>query len=167
MRLFGGIRGHLCIHRIQARHSNSGCHHHMCVVSSVGCSITTRQAMTKLDRIRALCQMVIAFDEDERIPKGPWFVAGDRAEDTTEHRDAGLALVETGRDSDWFPARLCEWPTANFIAFARNFTPAAARALLVAITVLEGTRDATLPYEPGHRKVVNGLKVIEDSFPDL
>lgn len=48
----------------------------------------------------------------------PWFVAGDAAKECGPHADSGLALVDTGRDNDWTVARLCEWPTAEFIANA-------------------------------------------------
>jgi hypothetical protein len=47
---------------------------------------------------------------------GPYFVASDDAHDSPDHKDSGLALVETGRSDDWWVARLCEWPTATFIA---------------------------------------------------
>ena len=49
------------------------------------------------------------------LPDPPWYVSGDNAGDT-EHRESGLALVDTGRTQDWPIARLCEWPTAEFIA---------------------------------------------------
>ena len=50
-----------------------------------------------------------------RLPEPPWHVSGDNAADT-EHRESGLALVDTGRTEDWPIARLCEWFTADFIA---------------------------------------------------
>jgi hypothetical protein len=59
-----------------------------------------------------------------RIPDGPWFVAGDKAEECGPHRNSGLALVDTGRGSDWSIARLCEWHTADFIAQSRTIVPA-------------------------------------------
>jgi len=51
-----------------------------------------------------------------KIPEWPWHVAGDKAADTTAHKNSGLALVDTGRTEDWPIARLCEWRTAEFIA---------------------------------------------------
>jgi len=51
-----------------------------------------------------------------KIPEGPWFTSFDDAEECGPHSHLGLALVETGRESDWPIARLCEWPQANFIA---------------------------------------------------
>ena len=50
-----------------------------------------------------------------KLPEPPWYVAGDDAPDTP-HCKSGLALVDTGRTSDWSIARLCEWNTAEFIA---------------------------------------------------
>ena len=47
---------------------------------------------------------------------GPYFVGTDSAVDCPDHAHSGLALVDTGRESDWPIARLCEWPTARFIA---------------------------------------------------
>ena len=50
------------------------------------------------------------------VPEGPWFAAADEAEDSPPHKNSGLALVDTGRTSDWPIARLCEWNTAKYIA---------------------------------------------------
>jgi hypothetical protein len=52
------------------------------------------------------------------VPEGPWFVGSDDAPDCRPHRNSGLALVDTGRESDWPIARLCHWPVADFIANA-------------------------------------------------
>lgn len=57
----------------------------------------------------------VAEKAHKSIP-GPYFVASDDAHDVPDHKDSGLALVETGRSDDWWVARLCEWPTAKFIA---------------------------------------------------
>jgi hypothetical protein len=57
----------------------------------------------------------VAEKAHKSIP-GPYFVASDDAHDSPDHKDSGLALVETGRSDDWWVARLCEWPTAKFIA---------------------------------------------------
>ena len=67
--------------------------------------------MTDIDRIKELLPT---------IPAGPYFVGSDEAEDTNDHKHSGLALVDTGREMDWPIARLCEWPTAEFIALCRN-----------------------------------------------
>lgn len=60
--------------------------------------------------------------------EGPWFTANDNLE-AGPHTSSGLALIETGRNEDWWPARLCEWPTAEFIAAARNDVPRLVKAL--------------------------------------
>ena len=52
----------------------------------------------------------------ERVPEGPWFAAEDDASDAPPHKKSGLALVDTGRQSDWPIARLTEWDTARYIA---------------------------------------------------
>jgi hypothetical protein len=54
---------------------------------------------------------------DAKATPGPWFAAGDDAEDCPDHAGSGLALVDTGRMSDWPAARLCEWYNARLIAF--------------------------------------------------
>lgn len=59
----------------------------------------------------------------------PYFVSGDTADDCPEHRNSGLALVDTGRSGDWPVARLCEWHTANFIAELANAYPRLVREL--------------------------------------
>jgi len=61
--------------------------------------------------------------------KGPWFVGPDKADDCEPHANSGLALVDTGRTSDWDCARLCEWPNARFIAHSRTAMPALLDAL--------------------------------------
>lgn len=55
---------------------------------------------------------------DKRIPLPRWFARFDHATDCPDHQDSGLAAVDTGRSSDWPIARLCEWPTAEYIAAA-------------------------------------------------
>src|SRR5688572_20127798 len=64
--------------------------------------------------------------------QGPYFVGYDEANDCPAHKDSGLALIDTGRTSDWPVARLCEWPTAVFIAALVNAFP----ALLAELTAL-------------------------------
>lgn len=59
-----------------------------------------------------------------KLPEGPWFAAFDRAKECGPHRDSGLALVDTGRESDWPIARLCEWHAAKFIAASITDIPA-------------------------------------------
>jgi hypothetical protein len=52
----------------------------------------------------------------EAATPGPYFVALDDALDTIQHRNSGLAMVDTGRESDWPIARLQEWHDARYIA---------------------------------------------------
>ena len=52
----------------------------------------------------------------QKATPGPWTTLNDSALDTLDHRYSGLALVETGRQSNWPIARLCEWSNAYFIA---------------------------------------------------
>lgn len=51
-----------------------------------------------------------------KIIEPPWFTDHDDAHDCPDHSDSGLAMVDTGRSDGWPVARLCEWPTANFIS---------------------------------------------------
>lgn len=60
-------------------------------------------------------------------PEGPYFAAEDPADDARPHRGSGLALVDTGRASDWPIARLTEWNTARYLAAVH---PQAVLALL-------------------------------------
>lgn len=73
----------------------------------------------------------------EKAIPGPWFTAHDDSDDIPDHRHSGLALVETGRDADWWIARLCEWPTADFIANSITDIP----ALLAEVDRLRASRD--------------------------
>ena len=57
-------------------------------------------------------------EELKEIPEAPWFAAEDCATDCPPHKNSGLALVDTGRSSDWPIARLCHWDVAVFIAKA-------------------------------------------------
>lgn len=61
-------------------------------------------------RMNELCE------RHSRIPEGPYFVGVDEATDYPPHTNSGLSLVDTGRQSDWPIARLCEGPTADAIA---------------------------------------------------
>lgn len=83
---------------------------------------------TAIARIREL---------DAKFPDGPYFVSGDEAEDCPDHANSGLALVDTGRSSDWPIARLCEWPQARFIAEGLTLLPAFAEALDAALKIIE------------------------------
>jgi hypothetical protein len=73
---------------------------------------------------------------------GPYFVAPDSAHDSPDHKDSGLALVETGRSDDWWVAGLCEWPTAKFIA---AFDPTTCLELLEEVERL--VKRAADPFE--------------------
>lgn len=50
----------------------------------------------------------------KRVPEGPWFAASDDAHDAPPHKESGLALVDTGRESDWPIGRLMEWSVARY-----------------------------------------------------
>lgn len=65
----------------------------------------------------------------EKATKGPYFVASDKAHDSFEHKDSGLALIDTGRQEDWPVLRLGEWPTTKFIAALLNAWPQIREAL--------------------------------------
>lgn len=86
--------------------------------------MTTRTAAEALEEVLA---------RSKRAIEGPYYVAIDDAEDTGEHRNSGLALVETGRQSDWPVARLCEWETAYFIAAMEDFIRTHADTLRAAL----------------------------------
>lgn len=51
----------------------------------------------------------------KKAPEGPWFAGEDPAEDAPVHGNS-LAMVDTGRESDWPVARLTEWHTAEYLA---------------------------------------------------
>lgn len=60
--------------------------------------------------------------------EGPWFISGDDAEDTAHHAHSGLAMIDTGRVSDWPIARLCEWNNVYLLAAAPDLLAACQRA---------------------------------------
>jgi hypothetical protein len=66
----------------------------------------------------------------EKATPGPYFVSGDDAEDAPDHAHSGLAMVDTGRQSDWPIARLCEWHSARYIT---ALDPQAALALIARV----------------------------------
>lgn len=72
-----------------------------------------------------------------KITEPPWFVGHDDAKECGPHKNSGLALVDTGRSNDWPVARLCEWPTAEFIANA----PADIDCLLAKVAELEAAAE--------------------------
>lgn len=49
---------------------------------------------------------------------GPWYVGDDTGEDCPNHCGGGLALVDTGRFSDFTICRHVEWNNARLIAAA-------------------------------------------------
>lgn len=77
-----------------------------------------------------------------KCPEGPAFASSDEAKDTIPHKNSGLALVDTGRVSDWPIARLCEWNTAGFIARVYTDYAALSTELRAARKVVEAARRA-------------------------
>jgi hypothetical protein len=51
-----------------------------------------------------------------KATEGPYFADLDDAIDAPDHKKSGLALVDTGRVSDWPIARLIEWDQARYTA---------------------------------------------------
>lgn len=106
-----------------------------------------------IDEIRARLQ---------KIPEPPYFVTFDEAEDTTDHKNSGLAKVDTGREMDWPIARLCEWPTAEFIAHA----PEDLQFLLARLETAEALlKRAKMFIEYARYELEPGLSVFPDQFP--
>jgi hypothetical protein len=58
---------------------------------------------------------------NEKATQGEYFTGIDDAHDTIPHKDSGLALIDNGTQSDWPVARLCEWPTADFLCALVNY----------------------------------------------
>jgi hypothetical protein len=52
--------------------------------------------------------------------EGPWYVGDDTGEDCPNHCGGGLALVDTGRFSDFTICRHVEWNNAPLIAAATD-----------------------------------------------
>lgn len=78
---------------------------------------------------------------DPRVPKGPWVTDHDSAGECGPHAHSGLAMVLAPQDDSklpWPPARLLEWPTAEFIAAARSDVPALVKALRRALAFIDG-----------------------------
>ena len=69
--------------------------------------------------MKPIVSMIEEIEKElKEISEAPWFAAGDCADDCPPHKNSGLALVDTGRSSDWPIARLCHWDVAVFIAKA-------------------------------------------------
>lgn len=93
-----------------------------------------------------------------KAPEGPWFAAEDPADDAKPHKGSGLALVDTGRQSDWPIARLTEWNTASYLAAVDPQTVLAllarAEAAEAALADFDGEAQrawAALTYYGAHR----------------
>lgn len=56
--------------------------------------------------------------------EGPWYIGADDAADCPDHKNSGLAMIDTGRSADWPIARLCEWNNASLIAAAPDLLEA-------------------------------------------
>ena len=115
----------------------------------------------KLTIIKTALQITIGLSE--KAIQTPYFVGEDDAEDTP-HINSGLALVDTGRIEDWPVARLCEWPTANYIAHTCNLGASMAKALLVCISNLEASTKTVSPLNNQRCKII--INSIINSFPD-
>jgi len=89
----------------------------------------------KPDKLRVIAKRLNALAE--KATQGPYFVDVDPAQDTTEHRNSGLALIDTGRQSDWPVLRLGEWPTTEFVAALLNAWPNIFAALTEAAQDIE------------------------------
>lgn len=60
----------------------------------------------------------------EQMPEGPYFADFDDGGDCPAHANSGLAVVDTGRESDWPIARHCHWPVAKWVVLSRAAMPA-------------------------------------------
>lgn len=100
----------------------------------------------RLTEVLALCQ---------GPPEGPWFASVDDADDAAPHKNSGLSMVDTGRQSDWPVARLTEAKTAKYIA---AIDPDFMRAL---ITELQERR-ASSPAAGRDAVIEECAKVVDD-----
>ncbi len=89
---------------------------------------------------------------------GPYYRAPDDASDTVEHENSGLAMVETGRQDDWPIARLCEHPTADYLAACSPDVIAA----LVAVT--EAVEELGVAAQVNDVKTVADLQACLDRY---
>lgn len=62
----------------------------------------------------------------EGATQGPVFIGTDAAHDCPPHTNSGLALIDTGRVSDFPISRLMEWNNARLIHAMLNNAPALA-----------------------------------------
>lgn len=80
-----------------------------------------------------VAELLALLDDIEVAAKlaidGPYYIAGDTALDCPDHKQSGLALIDTGRSNDWPVARLCEWRTAEFVVAVCNAWPRLSREL--------------------------------------
>ena len=98
-----------------------------------------------------------------RAIEPPYFVASDSADDCPEHRNSGLALVDTGRSADWPVARLCEWHTANFIAEIANAYPRLVKELRERIEREQEAMGALDPSMP-QSGLVDACKQLKQAY---
>lgn len=83
-------------------------------------------------------------DLAEKATPGPYYVALDDALECGPHRNSGLSLVDTGRQSDWPIARLCETSSANLIA---ALDPATVQALVGCVQAAIDIRNSPVSYD--------------------
>lgn len=93
--------------------------------------------------------------------QGPYFVSVDDADDCPDHQNSGLAMIDTGRQHDWPVARLCEWPTAKYIAAAGDALPTLldeADALEAEVARLREILSRALALKGGWREAITELE---------
>lgn len=81
--------------------------------------------------------------ESKHTP-GPYFLDADDAEDCPDHANSGLAMIDTGRESDWPIARLMEWHNAKRVHACLTACEGIAdpASLLTQVSALTAERDA-------------------------
>lgn len=126
----------------------------------------TSSLSSHLSRIVALCERVI--EADNAATAGPWNQRWFSCLIRFARKQTGY-WEDIEDENPGFKYPYDEEESATFIAISRNFSPAAATAVMASIQALRFI--ANVDYEEldelAPRKALNALQSIADSFPDV
>lgn len=100
------------------------------------------------------------MSEHARFTPGPYYAGDDTGTDCPNHAGGGLAIIDTGRESDWPIARHVEWNNVPLLTAA----PALYESIKECISALTYWKNSlSTPITDAERKAVKELERLIDN----